>query len=218
MTAHFRACCAALALTIIASTASASTILIGDKDGFGVGVPTNGLLPFNGATPQDDRSSAEKAATNGAQLTDTYTSLYGPPYGPSGTDSHGVITFQLPTPITSGTFSLDMGDFQASDFGQIDVAYNGVLQNNLFNFQDGLNVTETRSFALNAAELAKANAAGAFIVTLDRGSSRDFVDFDYFQLDYTATPSTVTPEPSSFALLGTGLLSVFQLSRYRRSV
>ncbi len=64
-----------LALSIFALTvgqASAATWMIGDNDGYGIGIPDNADHPFNGFTANyDGRSAAEAAATNGAQYTDT---------------------------------------------------------------------------------------------------------------------------------------------------
>jgi len=59
-----------------------------------------------------------------------------------------------------------------------------------------------------ARAFAAANAAGQFVLTVDRGSSTDGVSFDYLQLN-----GTTVPEPGSLFLLGLGLLGIAHLGR-----
>jgi hypothetical protein len=81
-----------------------------------------------------------------------------------------------------------MGGFQATQWGPITVAFNGVVQPNLLFFDDGVNVTRVRQFPLSPAALANANAEGHFHVTFSNGSSNDGIAFDYFRLTGTAQP------------------------------
>ncbi len=71
-------------------SASATTWVIGDNDGYGIGIPDNGDHPLNGSTADcDGRSAAEKAATNGARFTDTYSTTH-PGFSPQ---AGPVVTF-----------------------------------------------------------------------------------------------------------------------------
>lgn len=184
------------------------SIRIGDNDGYGFGVPDNGTAVWPCYICYDGRSAAEAAATDGSQATDVYASMF-PGAGPN-TFTSVQLVFTLPSAITAGTFTVDMGDFQVPTY--MSVSYNGVLQPGLFGFSDGFQATVVRSFVLDAAAIANANAAGAFIVDLDGSSQSDYVAFDYFQLD--ARISAV-PEPATVALTGLGL-AVLAFARRRR--
>ena len=160
------------------------TIALGDNDGFGFGdeaVPDNAPL-LNINLPEDRRSPAEAAATDGAQQTDFYSANFTPL--PSDFDA----VFTLPGQVASATLEIDMGGVQASDFGQLDVEFNGVPQPGLLNFQDGPTDTRVRQFPLSADAIANANEEGAFRVTIKRGASSDAIAFDYFELTGTTTP------------------------------
>src|SRR5688572_3151188 len=104
--------------------ASSISVLVGDKDGFGLGLLPGQDLPWL-APIQDARSATEKIATNGAQLTDVYSALY------SGVESDCGSGFQLCSPngatgfviipfqglLTSGTLDMLMGDFESLQNG-----------------------------------------------------------------------------------------------------
>lgn len=190
-------------LALLAATATSSwaaiSITIGDNDGYGFGdgaVPDNAdLLNIN--LPEDRRSLAEAAATNGAQQTDFYSAVFGPL--PETFD----VVFPLGgQQMLSATLTIDMGGFQVSDFGPILASYNGVLQPGLLNFDDGPFGTAVRTFSLGAAAIAAANFADEFRVTFERAGSTDAIAFDYFRLD---AETAAVPELSSFttfAVLG----------------
>lgn len=197
-------------LSIGMASAAPVTMMIGDNDGFGLGVPDNGIAIWPGpefsGTAYDGRSTTESGDQSGAQFTDTYSALY-PGWGPDAS-TMGTVVFALPSRLSAATLEVDMGDFQASTFGQLLVSFNGVSQPNLFNFEDGFQRSQIRTFALNETALAAANAAGALYVTIDRGSSADFVAFDYFKLSGEAVP-----EPTTYALLGSGLFLIGLIRR-----
>jgi hypothetical protein len=198
-----------------AASATPITITIGDNDGygFGAGVVLDGAsrpaidpgwppIDPGDPNPEDRRSPGEKAATNGAQQTDIYSALLDP--------LPATVNFIFPFTgaLTDATLTIDMGGFQASSFGQMSARYNGVVQSNLLNFEGDALATNLRLFVLGPAALAAANAAGQFVLTVDRGSSTDGVSFDYLQLN-----GTTVPEPGSLFLLGLGLLAVAHLGR-----
>ena len=197
------------ALALAAGSASATTWMIGDNDGYGIGIPDNANHPFNGFTANyDGRSAAEMAATDGAQYTDTYSTTH-PGYGPQpGT----VATFTftgLGNGWTQGSMWFDMADFQASTFGAVKVDFNGVVQNWAFN--DGFPTTKVRFFNLDAATITTINNTGALIITIDRAGSSDFYGFDYAQLSTVAVP-----EPETYALMALGL-GVLAMVRRRKA-
>ncbi|WP_432823211.1 PEP-CTERM sorting domain-containing protein [Trichloromonas sp.] len=202
-------------LALITSPAWATTWMIGDDDGYGIGIPDNANHTF--VTPiKDFRSAAEAAATNGAQFTDTYSTTH-PGFSPQpGT----VATFSftgLGSGWTEGSMWFDMADFQASTFGPVSVTYNGIVQNWAFN--DGYPSTMVRFFDLDQNVLDSINLTGILDVVIDRNQSSDFYGFDYALLsDRTGANTTnVVPEPSTFALLGAGLAGMMVWRKKKRS-
>jgi hypothetical protein len=160
------------------------TIAVGDNDGFGFGdeaVPDNAPL-LNINLPEDRRSPAEAAATDGAQQTDFYSANFAPL--PADFD----VSFPLPGTMLGATLEIDMGGVQATDFGELSVEFNGVLQPGLLSFQDGPQDTRVRQFPLSADAIANANEDGLFRVTVRRGTSNDALAFDYFELTGTTAP------------------------------
>lgn len=213
------------ALAGCVGSASATTWVIGDNDGYGIGIPDNGDHTFNGLTANyDGRSAAEKAATNGAQYTDTYSTTQ-PGYGPQA-GTVATFTFDgLGSGWTVGTVIFDVADFQATTYGAVATTYNGIAQNWAFN--DGFPHTVIHTFALTADVIASINATGKLIVVVDRNASTDFYGFDYAALSNTALtpgdipgeipPVTAIPEPETYALMLGGLAAIGSVLRRRRA-
>jgi hypothetical protein len=205
----------AIALTVltIAVSAQASTIdvLIGDKNNFGFADCTDtGTCPDLIVPTIDNRTAAEKIATDGAQFTDTYSALF-PGEGPD-TVSTGDILFAFSGTLTSGTISFAGGDFQSDAFGAFNANINGTSVP--FSFADGRFVTAIHTFTLTAAELAAANAAHEVDLHLDRAGSGDFVSFDWFEL--TGDTTSAAPEPATLVLLGSALAGLGLTRRIRK--
>ena len=202
------------AVLLLAAPAMGEIIIVGDNDGYGFGVPDNGTgVIWPGLGPSgssyDGRSAAEASAINGAQFTDVYSALY-PGFGPNPSEI-GSFIFPLSQPMLSAVLTIDMGDFQASDFGQVAVDINGIAQPNMFNFQDGFQNTVVRSFPIGASEIAAANLAGQLLLTVNHTGSADFIAFDYLELNTTAVP-----EPAAMILLGSGLVGLIGFRRKLR--
>lgn len=200
----------ALATTLGLSSASAASWMIGDNDGYGIGIPDFANHTF--VSPVDDyRSAAEKAATNGAQYTDTYSTTQGQ-YSPA--DQTGDLATFIFTGLgsgwTEGSMWFDMADFQASTFGAVIATYNGINQNWAFN--DGYPTTNVRFFDLQQDVINSINLTGALEVVIDRNGSGDFYGFDYALLSNrvgaNTDPNAVPDAGSSFALLGLALLGL----------
>ncbi len=192
----------ATVLALAAGSASATTWMIGDNDGYGIGIPDNANHPFNGFTANyDGRSAAEVAATDGAQFTDTYSTTQSG-YGPQAGTVATFIFSGLGTGWAEGAMYFDMADFQASTFGAVKVTFNGILQDWAFN--DGFPTTKVRFFNLGQDVVDSINATQQLTILIDRNASVDFYGFDYAQLSNVA----VVPEPESWALLMVGLGAV----------
>ena len=192
---------------LMASPSWGAVWMIGDDDGYGIGIPDNADHTF-GSPIHDGRTPDEVAATNGAQYTDTYSTTQGS-YSPA--DQIGdVATFSftgLGNGWTEGSMWFDMADFQAGTFGSTEVRYNGILQNWAFN--DGYPSTVVRFFDLAQNVLDSINLLGTLDITIDRNGSGDFYGFDYVMLSDRKGNSTNVPAPGSLLLLGAGMIALF---------
>lgn len=205
----------ALTLVFLASHASAGTWMIGDDDGYGMGIPDNANHPFDGYNANyDGRSAAETAATDGAQFTDTYSTTH-TGYGPQPGDTATFLFTGLGNGWTEGSMWFDMADFQANTFGAVNVTYNGILQNWAFN--DGFPTTKVRFFDLEQDVLDSINLLGSLTVSIERNNSTDFYGFDYALLsNKTGENTTRVPEPSSVLLFGMAILGLYVRRRISR--
>ena len=189
-------------------------VMVGDHDGYGLGCADNSPPgaciwpgPGDSGTLYDGRDAAELAATNGAQITDVYSAIF-PEYGPNPLTAHVLMPFS--GTLLAGTLTVGMGDFQSSAFGPILVDYNGVAQS--WYYDDGFQATVLRTFTLDAAVIAAANAAHQLDIRLEHTPTYgDYVAFDFFQLQGQST----VPEPGTLLLLGLGLVGFGTLTRKR---
>jgi hypothetical protein len=225
------------AALVIATPAMASpiTLLIGDKDWFGLPAQENIISPWSG-NPLDGvndlRSIAEAAATDGAQLTDLYSALFFTypcdPVGDAGCSPNkdtATVAFPLLGTLNSGSITIRMGDFECTKWGAMTVDINGV--NVPFCFDDGLRGVQTRTFTLTAEMLAVANLLGSVNLHLDHSGSYgdanglgafgsvDYVAFDFFELNGDLTTGrqgdddgSPVPEPAPIALVAVGLMAI----------
>jgi hypothetical protein len=203
------------ALIAVASQASATSWMIGDNDGYGMGICDGCDHPFNGSTANyDGRSAAEKAASDGAQFTDTYSTAHSG-YGPQ---SGKVATFTfsgLGNTWTAGHLEIDMADFQASTYGQVITTFNGIVQD--FGYNDGFPHTVIHEYTLDAAVLASINTSHQLVINIDRNNSGDFYGFDYLKLnDFPITAAVPEPETYAMMLAGLGLMGAVARRRSKK--
>ncbi len=205
----------ASAFSLLASSAALAgtvDVLVGDKDGFGVGCSDTGsCATVLTSTVTDERSAAEAAATNGAQYTDVYSAVFAL-FGPNPDIADILLPFS--GTLTSATLTFAAGDFQSDVFGALTANINGVSEP--FSYADGRLVTAIHSIVLSPAELAAANLAGQVDLHLDRSTSGDFIAFDYFELTGTNDIAGV-PEPITLSLFGAGLVGAAALRRRKRN-
>lgn len=196
-----------------AALAGAVDVLVGDKDGFGVGCSDTGTCATVLTAPiTDERSAAKAAATNGAENTDVYSAVFSDPYGPNPDIADIILPFS--GTLTSATLTFAAGDFQTDVFGALSANINGV--SDPFSYSDARFVTAIHSIVLSPAELAAANSTGFVDLHLDRSTSGDFIAFDYFELIGTNNIEGV-PEPITLSLFGAGLVGAAALRRRKKS-
>ena len=228
---------AAVLLAARPAEATSITVLVGDQDWFGSGLPPGGPGPWQGwgYGVMDNRSAAEQAATSGAQLTDVYSALYwygasscapntardpaiDPGCSPNGDMGSLIVPFS--GELTSASIKILMGDFECTAWGAMTVDINGILIP--FCFDDGFQGTATRTFTLTPSMIAAANLAGEIRMTFDHRAgydqnnqwqgSLDYIAFDSFEIN-----AEVVPEPATWTLLGLGLAALVVRRRLKRA-
>jgi len=219
----------------VPADASPITVLVGDKDGFGLGLTPGQQIPcLSNADPSnlappcltpihDLRDAAEKLATNGAQITDSYSALYSGvendcPNGCTPNGETATVVFPFSGAIGSdAAITMFIGDFQSTLLGAMPASINGIPIG--FSFDDGFTNTSLQTLALTPPMIDAANLVGQVTLFLDHraffdpmnpannSGSFDYILFDSFELNATAVPQPV-PEPGTLLLLGAGLSAI----------
>lgn len=195
---------AALTAASTAATGTSIDVLVGDRDGFGIGCSNHApagtcIWPGlgTGGSLYDGRSAAEAAATNGAQITDTYSAIF-PQFGPNNFTQADVL-LPFSGTLLSGIVQVASGDRQVQQGGPVGLTINGFTE--LFATEQGYRGTGIDTYTLSAAELAAANAIGMVVLHYDHFFPGDLVAFDWFEL--TGQTDTLTPPPNGAPEPGT---------------
>jgi hypothetical protein len=196
-----------MAAAIAASSAAGAAtidVLVGDKDGFGIGCSNHAAAGTciwpghgNGGSLYDGRSAAEASATNGAQITDIYSALF-PQFGPNNFTEADVLLPFTGT-LLSGIVHVASGDRQVAQGGPVGFSINGVTE--LFATEQGFQGTGIDDYTLTAAELAAANAIGMVVLHYNHFFPGDLIAFDWFEL--TGETNASTPPPNGAPEPGT---------------
>lgn len=202
---------------VATSHAQAAVYTIGDNDGYGLGIPDGGSHAFSPVPPDyDQRSADEKAATNGAQFTDTFSTTHPGGFSPQ---AGAVATFtfaNLGKGWSSGELSVDMAGFEAKTYGATLVHVNGIKQD--WAFDDGPDKTVVRNFKLSQAIITAINSTGEMVIDVDRNNSNDFYGFDYLKLTSDGSNVVHTPIPPAIWLFGSALACLGQYARRRKAI
>lgn len=223
-----------------AAVAAPISLLVGDNDGFGAGIPDGGdgsvITQFQQGNILDRREAGEAGSSNGAQLTDLYTFIFPTLTDPlfpfnaflfdslqnEGDDPRASkfasVIFPLTGTLLSGELVVDVLDYQSENYISADI--NGIG----FDFGPPGNFSESslRSFALTPEQIAEANLAQQVILNLalDVGfgieTSGDLLAFDFFRLDGELATSVI-PVPAAVWLFGTALIGLVGFSRRKKA-
>ncbi len=215
------------------------SVLVGDNDGFGVGIPDNGDgTPVTNGFVLDHRTADEAFATDGAHATDIYWTIFpstGAPESPFDPFSvldpsdprvslSADILFPFSGQLTAADVTIDFLDWQQDDY--ITATINGLA---LALGPAGVFAeTFVRTYTLDPDQIAAANAAQQVALTLtlaavfrEENFAGDIVAFDFFRLDGelagSVEPATQVPLPNTLALLMPGLAGLMLLRGRRRA-
>ena len=229
------AICGVVASCVVVAGAQAApiTILVGDNDGFGAGIPDGGdgsiITNFEtGFDAFDFRSVDEANATDGAHATDFYYLFFptteaplspfnpivvGDPADPRASTSAD-ISFLFSGELTSASLTIDFLDWQSD--GYITANVNGSPHE--LGSPGSFSESFVRTYSLTPSQLAAANDAEQVILSLvlaaefpsaNEVPNGDLVAFDFFRLDGeladVAPPPPAVPEPTGFLLMLTGM-------------
>ena len=230
-------------LPMIVGTAVAApiSILVGDNDGCGAGIPDGGdgsvISQFQQGEIFDRREPDEAGSSNGAQLTDLYSFIFPTlsdplfPFNPAlfdrleneGDDprasSSASVVFPFTGTLVSGLLEIDVLDYQVENY--INASINGIRFD--FGPPGGFSESSLRSFTLTPEQIAAVNLAQQVMLnlTLDVGFGRetggDMLAFDFFRLDGELAASAV-PVPTAVWLFGTALIGLAGFSKRRMTV
>jgi hypothetical protein len=206
---------AAILAMPLANTAQAAVFMIGDNDGYGQGIPDGADAPFTSSplAYYDGRSEAEKADTDGAQFTDTYSTTH-PSFSPHDGTLATFVFSGIGDSLKNGKLEVDMAEFEASRYGPVAVSFNGITQ--VWDFDDGFGHTKVRDFSLDRAVLDSINASGELVVMVDRNGSDDFYGFDYIKLTTDTNVGgghIVAPIPAALWLFASALAGLGRFGR-----
>ncbi len=207
----------ALALVLEASEAHSLTVtsLVGDKDGFGIGIPIGDDFPdILAFTP----GVGDPAGTDVAVVGSSYTPALPHPSGANARPETLTHVFTLPAGLTISAVSLALA------VGDVDDGPLAAIDDRLW--VDGVEVAGAFD-DVNQLILGAAGGSGLVSFALDPsffpllldGELEVLVDeidnlttdpaqAEIFAIDYSEVTITLTPEPGTLALVGLGVLAL----------